>query len=290
VSNVRVSYLIHHGRLIVVFVQPQSFTLTNITSYVRRLSEAHTSEEDLRIEFISDEELLSGTLANLREMIQTFPFGNVLVPKFHCGSGPKPPLYAEYLRSSSNASLHYYPADGDSTALQQRYSSTDKDPSDTALDLVNASDQKAVRDLLQKGADPNIKTKYGESPLIEAAFWGDYDKLRLLRDAGAAINQTSSTGWTALMAASYGNREESFESLIDRGADINMRSEDGRSALILAVRQRDTRKEHTRIVERLLSLGADPNVVDAYGETPLGVARKANDAQLVRLLEQAGAK
>jgi hypothetical protein len=100
VSDVRVAYLIHHARLIVVFVQPQSFTLTNITSYVQRLSEAYTSEEDLRVDFISDEELLPETLANLREMIRTFPFGDVLVPKFHCGSGPKPPLYAEYFRSS----------------------------------------------------------------------------------------------------------------------------------------------------------------------------------------------
>ena len=87
------------------------------------------------------------------------------------------------------------------------------------------------------------------------------------------------------MATAYGNRYKTFELLLERGADINMRSQDGRTALILAVRQ-----GHSRIVERLLSLGADPKVIDGYGETPLGLAKKANDADLVRVLEQANAK
>ena len=87
------------------------------------------------------------------------------------------------------------------------------------------------------------------------------------------------------MATAYGNRYESFELLLERGADINMRSDDGCSALILALRQK-----HTRIVKRLLFLGADPNVVDGYGETSLGLAKEANNSDLVRLLEQAGAK
>ena len=287
--NVRVLYQIHHSRMIVVFVEPQSCTLANITSLVRELSEAHTSEEDLAIWFISDKELLAKTIADLGDMIKPFPFGNVFFPKFHCASPYHPPLYAEYFRGNSTEDLRYYPAAGDGILHTLRYPSADDAPSgDTAIDLVDASMRgidHLVKELLEKGADPNIKTKYGESVLIEAAFWGNHEILRLLLDAGAEINQTSSTGWTALMATAYGNRYKSFELLLDRGADINMRSQDGRTALILAVRQR-----HTNIVERLLSLGADPNVIDGYGETPLGLAKEANYADLICLLEQAGAR
>ena len=289
--NVRVLYQIHHLRGIVVFVEPQSFTLPNITSLARGLSEAHTSEESLAIWFIGDKELLAKTLKDLGEMVKPFSFGNVLFPKGGCASGYEPPpLYAVYSRSNSSEDLRYYPAAGDGIFQTLRSSSADDAPSgDTAIDLVDASMRgigEVAKELLEKGADPNIKTKYGESPFIETAFWGDdCETLRLFLDAGAEINQTSSTGWTALMATAYRNHYKTFELLLERGADINMRSQDGRTALILAVRQR-----HTSIVERLLSLGADPNVIDGYGQTPLGLAKEANNADLVRLLEQAGAK
>ena len=108
--NVRVLYQIHHSRMIVVFVEPQSFTLPNITSLARGLSEAHTSEESLAIWFIGDKELLAETLKDLGEMIKPFSFGSVLFPKGGCALGYKaPPLYAVYSRSNSREDLRYYP-------------------------------------------------------------------------------------------------------------------------------------------------------------------------------------
>lgn len=47
---------------------------------------------------------------------------------------------------------------------------------------------------------------------------------------------------------------------------------------------------HTEILRLLLARGADPNIADRDGMTPLAHARRLGYAEMTRLLEKAGAR
>ncbi len=66
--------------------------------------------------------------------------------------------------------------------------------------------------------------------------------------------------------------------------DVNQRSSDGTSALHWAVYHDDV-----PLIERLLTLGADPNVRNDYGATPLSVAAVVGNPVVVGKLLEAGA-
>lgn len=94
-----------------------------------------------------------------------------------------------------------------------------------------------------------------------------------------------STKNTALLGAiSSGNVAEA-ERLLDQGADVRQTDALGRTPLLLAVMQK-----HVALARLLLTRGADPNAADVEGETPLRWARSHAAADLVSLLEGAGAR
>jgi len=51
-------------------------------------------------------------------------------------------------------------------------------------------------------ADVNAKDKYGRTALMEAAYWGYVDAVKMLIEAGADIDAKSDQGMTALDFAS----------------------------------------------------------------------------------------
>ncbi len=64
----------------------------------------------------------------------------------------------------------------------------------------------------------------------------------------------------------------------------------GWTALIEAIGLGDGGAKHTAIVEALIKAGADVNIADRQGITPLSLARRHGYAKMVQLLEKAGGK
>ena len=86
-------------------------------------------------------------------------------------------------------------------------------------------------------------------------------------------------------AAEHGN-VDMVRLLIDAGADINEREqEDQFTALSVAVQQ-----EHKEVVILLLNSGANPNLEDENGSTPLDWSSLGKNLEIARLLLQSGAK
>jgi ankyrin repeat protein len=140
----------------------------------------------------------------------------------------------------------------------------------------------AMKVLLEVGADVEVCTIVGNTPLFAAAS-GGADNVRLLLDKGANVNATSLSGTTPLMGASD---TTVVALLVTHGANVSIRSKRGESALADAARRGDL--EAARL---LLDKGADVNIVDYRGYTPLILAAQfdRDSPELVRLLLSRGA-
>ncbi len=74
------------------------------------------------------------------------------------------------------------------------------------------------------------------------------------------------------------------EWLISEGADVNARTNKARTPLHATVKGYSHR---AAVVRRLLSAGADPDLADADGVTPLTAARERSEKRVVQMLEDA---
>ncbi|KAL8732257.1 MAG: hypothetical protein Q9166_002829 [cf. Caloplaca sp. 2 TL-2023] len=88
--------------------------------------------------------------------------------------------------------------------------------------IVN-SQHEAVKLLLERGADPNVRAgpKYHYPIIAAARLWENVDEVQLLIDAGADVNAQGGIWHTALQAAAVDGNDMTMRVLIDAGADIN---------------------------------------------------------------------
>ena len=111
---------------------------------------------------------------------------------------------------------------------------------------------------LAGGTNPKaITSPYNGTALIAAAHLGHAEVVRVLIAAGAPLDHVNNLGWTALM-----------ESIV-LGNGV---------------------KAHTDTLEALVKAGANVNLADRAGATPLRLAKGRGYTEMVRILEAAGAK
>ncbi len=153
----------------------------------------------------------------------------------------------------------------------------------TAARFGNAD---VVRMLLEHGGvDVNAReSSYGETALMWAASENHPAAAKLLIEHGAGVNARSTKfdypkdrfglegvvtilphgDWTPLMYAARQGALGAARVLADNGAGLNLVDPDGTSALVLAIIN-----SHFDTAALLLSKGADPNLADSTGMSPL---------------------
>jgi ankyrin repeat protein len=125
-----------------------------------------------------------------------------------------------------------------------------------------------------------------EDPVRVAAARGDEAMLGLLFDHGADPNLDSGALGPPLLTAVVVGQKEAARVLIARGARINARmGKDEWTPLGAAAEAKDL-----EMVRLLLDAGADPNLPNGHGETPLGVAASRGSPEVAALLRERGAK
>ncbi|HGJ5899737.1 ankyrin repeat domain-containing protein [Arsenophonus apicola] len=77
---------------------------------------------------------------------------------------------------------------------------------------------------------------------------------------------------------------------MDAGVDVNHVNRLGWTALIEAIILGDGSNKYVQIVQQLINGGADVNLTDNLGNTPLKLAKQKGYQQLVHILQNAGAK
>jgi ankyrin repeat protein len=144
----------------------------------------------------------------------------------------------------------------------------------------------AIRALIAVGADPGLFDNQRYDAVTIVSVSDDIPALKALLASGASAKLTTSRyDGTALIAAAHLGHDGIVRELIKAGAPLDHVNNLGWTALIEAVILGDGGKRHVETLRALLAAGADRNLADRQGVTPLQHARSRGYAAMVTLLE-----
>jgi len=151
--------------------------------------------------------------------------------------------------------------------------------------------QAAAQALLKGGANPNALDAQKYDIVTIAAVTNDVPMLKLALAGGTNPKAiTSPYNGTALIAAAHLGHAEVVRVLIAAGAPLDHVNNLGWTALMESIVLGNGGKAHTDTLDALVKAGANLNIADRQGVTPLGHARSRGYAAMVRILEAVGAK
>jgi len=149
----------------------------------------------------------------------------------------------------------------------------------------------AMRALAAAGANPNALENDRYDIVTIAAVADDVPTLRVaLALGGSAKNVTSRYDGTALIAAAHLGHAEAVRTLIKAGAPLDHVNNLGWTAVIESIVLGDGGPRHTETLRALVEAGANVNLAERTGQTPLTLARARGYTAMVRMLEAAGAR
>ena len=189
---------------------------------------------------------------------------------------------------------------------------------------VVQQDMQALEQQLQSGPDVDRRDQHGRSALHVAAYFQNHAAMRALVEAGAdanaleadfydivtiaavaddlettklalklgcrADNVTSRYEGTALIAAAHLGHVEVVEILVRAGAPLDHVNNLNWTALIESIVLGDGGKRHTATLKLLVDAGANVNLADGNGDSPLQLARARGYREMVDILLAAAAR
>jgi ankyrin repeat protein len=149
----------------------------------------------------------------------------------------------------------------------------------------------AARALIRLGADPNQLEIDRYDIITIAAVAGDVPMLKLALEGGGNPKAiTSRYDGTALIAAAHLGHTQVVRTLIAAKAPLDHVNNLQWTALIESIVLGDGGNNHTETLRALVEAGANVNIPDGSGSTPLTLARNRGYREMVAILEKAGAK
>lgn len=162
----------------------------------------------------------------------------------------------------------------------------------TALMIATYNEDNAIAEMLiAAGADVNAQDDMLNSPFLYAGASGYVPILKMCLANGANFNVYNRYGGTALIPAAEKRHLEVVKILIAiPDFPINHINNLGWTALLEAIILGKTGKVQVEIVKALVEAGADVNIADNDGITPLQHAKNRRMDEIVKILTQGGAR
>ena len=189
---------------------------------------------------------------------------------------------------------------------------------------VVQNDMPALKQQLETDTDVDLRDDHGRSALHVAAYFRNHEAMRALVAAGAdanalesdfydivtiaavaddlettklalklgcrADNVTSRYDGTALIAAAHLGHVEVVETLIRAGAPLDHVNNLNWTASIESIVLGDGGQRHTATLKALVDAGANVNLADGHGDSPLQLSRARGYRNMVDILLAAGAR
>lgn len=220
---------------------------------------------------------------------------SVLMALAHPAASQVPPSAAELARYTG---LHAAAARGDVAAIERLSASSHDaleardDHGRTPLHVATFAHQRdAIRALIRVGANTGALENDRYDAVTIAAVADDEETLRVLLSLGASAQLiTSRYDGTALIAAAHLGHDSVVRQLIVAGAPLDHVNNLHWTALIEAIVLGDGGPRHQATVAALLSGGANTQLADRSGQTPLQLARARGYGAIVQALLAAGAR
>ena len=154
-----------------------------------------------------------------------------------------------------------------------------------------ARQREAVRALVNAGADLNKLESDRYDAITIASVADDEDTLKVLLQLGASAKQTTSRyDGTALIAAAHLGHDGVVRQLIAAGAPLDHVNNLHWTAVIESIVLGDGGARHQATLKALIDAGANLQLADRSGQTPLTLAKARGYSAMVSMLEKAGAR
>ncbi len=146
--------------------------------------------------------------------------------------------------------------------------------------VVQGSEE-ICRVLIYNDANLNIEDVHGNTPLHWAAKLGDRSMTDTLVSFDADIHHLNFNQQTPLFYATEHHNVEIVRMLLERGAEVNLKDTEGYTPLLRSLK----RKGGSEVVKVLVSYNADASIRElSRNITPLHLAVGQNDVELVKFL------
>ena len=154
-----------------------------------------------------------------------------------------------------------------------------------------ARQHEAIRALIAAGARTDLLEHDRYDAVTIAAMADDEESLRVLLSLGASAKLiTSRYDGTALIAAAHLGHDGVVRQLIAAGAPPDHVNNLHWTALIESIVLGDGGRRHVETLRALVEAGANTQLADRNGATPLALAKARGYTAMVEILQKAGAR
>jgi len=147
-----------------------------------------------------------------------------------------------------------------------------------------------AKTLLEAGASPNTQAANRDTPWLLAGALGRAEIIAAMLPHRPDLAIRNRFGGNALIPACERGHVEAVQVLLRSGIDLDHVNDLGWTCLLEIVILGDGGPRHQQVAKLVLDAGADPNLADRNGVTPLAHARQRGQQAVARLIEQAGGR